>query len=67
MGNSMGDVAMESGRFCGAPEFQLKVAGVLSLAIFLPLMKAANPSSYCRRKTSSSMIDTSATLKGMRM
>ena len=65
--NSTGVVAMESGRFCGAPDFQLSDEGALSLAIFLPLMNAVKPSSYFRRNTTSSICDRSVTVNGTRM
>ncbi len=67
MPNSTGVVAMESGRFCGAPDFQLSDEGALSLAIFLPLMNAVKPSSYFRRNTTSSICDRSVTVNGTRM
>ena len=59
--------AIESGRFCGAPDFQFSVVGALSLATFLPLMNAAKPSSYLSRRITSSISDKLVISNGMRI
>ena len=65
--NSTGVVAIESGRFCGAPDFQFSVRGALSLEIFLPLINAVKPSSYFSIRITSSNSEMLDTLNGTRI